>query len=111
MFGWQTKEDLPSLTYRPSFEKDTSLDDATLWKICTGAPVAVSHSPTVLPSDADARSLPSGENVTPLTPDVCPSNACTSAPVAVSHSLAVLSSDADARSLPSAENATFQIQD
>src|SRR4051794_17923711 len=74
--------------------------------VCRGAPVPASHSLTALSSDSDARSLPSGENVTAKTESVCPSSVCRGAPVPESHSLTALSWDADARSLPSGENAT-----
>ena len=70
------------------------------------APVAESQSLIVLSPDADATSLPSGKNATPLTQPEWPSSMRRAAPVAESQSLTVLSPDADATSLPSGENAT-----
>jgi phosphatidylethanolamine-binding protein (PEBP) family uncharacterized protein len=74
------------------------------------APVAESQSLTVLSSDPDAISLPSGENATPRTGDEWPLSVPQAAPVAESQSLTVLSSDPDAISLPSGENATPQVE-
>src|SRR5256714_14053186 len=79
-------------------------------RVCSGAPVADSQSLTVLSFDADATSLPSGENATALTQSEWPSSVCSGAPVADSQSLTVLSYDADATSLPSGENATAMTQ-
>src|SRR2546423_916701 len=61
---------------------------------------------TVLSPDADATSLPSGENATELTESEWPSSVCSAAPVTASQSLIVSSNDADATTLPSGENAT-----
>ena len=71
---------------------------------------AASQSLTVLSSDADATSLPSGEKATALTELEWPSSVCSAAPVAASQSLTVSSSDADATSLPSGEKATALTQ-
>ena len=67
-----------------------------------------SQSLTIPSSDADATSLPSGENATPQTEPLWPSSVPRDAPVVESQSLTVLSCDADATSLPSGENATPQ---
>src|SRR2546429_9409435 len=72
--------------------------------------MADSQSLTVLSYDADATSLPSGENATAQTALEWPSSVCSGAPVADSQILTVLSSDADATSLPSGENATAMTQ-
>jgi hypothetical protein len=56
--------------------------------------------------DADATSLSSGENATPITISEWPLRVRRAAPVAESQSLTVRSRDADATSLPSGENAT-----
>jgi len=51
--------------------------------------------------------LPSGENATDMTQDLCPSSGGrSSSPVSASQSRMVLSPDADAMHLPSGENAT-----
>src|SRR2546423_11298983 len=60
--------------------------------------------------DADATSLPSGENATALTQSEWLLSVRRAAPVAESQSLTVLSCDADATSLPSGENATALTQ-
>jgi hypothetical protein len=60
----------------------------------------------VLSSEADARTLPSGEKATALTESLWPSSVCFQAPVVASQSRTVLSSEADARTLPSGEKAT-----
>src|SRR5579871_6321674 len=70
------------------------------------APVAVSHSRTVLSCEPDASSAPSGKNATDVTELVWPSSVCLAAPVAASHSRTVLSPEPDASSAPSGENAT-----
>ena len=70
----------------------------------------MSQSLTVVSRDADATSLPSGENATALTQSEWPSSVRRAAPVAESQSLTVLSPDADATSLPSGENATAKTQ-
>ena len=82
----------------------------TAFSFAGGNPVAESQSLTVLPPDADATSLSSGENAKPLTEPLWPSSVPRDAPVAESQSLTVLSSDADATSLPSGEKATSQTQ-
>src|SRR5438552_3646337 len=69
-------------------------------------PVAVSHSRTVLSSNADATSWPSDEKATALTPSEWPSSVLRQEPVAISHSRTVLSHDADATSWPSDKKAT-----
>jgi hypothetical protein len=74
--------------------------------VCSAAPVARSHSLTVLSQEADARSLPSCENATASTQFEWPASVRSAAPVVGSQSLTVLSKEADARSLPSCENAT-----
>jgi hypothetical protein len=74
------------------------------------APVAASHSRTILSLDADATTLPLGENATEKTQSVCPSSFCGAAPVAASQSRTVSSHDADANTLPSGEKATEQTQ-
>jgi hypothetical protein len=70
--------------------------------VCNVAPVAGFHSLTMLssdvrlssdvqlPPDADASSLPSGENATAMTGRLWPSSVCSATPVAGSHSLTVL---------------------
>ena len=60
------------------------------------APVATSHSLTVLSSDPVARVLESGENAHPRTQSVCPCRVCSTACDLASWILAVLSADADA---------------
>lgn len=70
------------------------------------APVAASQSLAVWSSDADATSLPSGENATAMTGPKWPSSVLCTAPVAESQSMTVQSKDADATSLLSGENAT-----
>ncbi len=79
-----------------------------LERLQRAAPVAASQSRTVLSSDADATSLPSGEKATDVDRTrEWPSSVCTERrPVAASQSRTVLSSDADATSLPSGEKAT-----
>jgi hypothetical protein len=64
------------------------------------APVTKSQSLTVLSSDADATSLPSGENATARTSAEWPSSVRRAAPVAESQSLTVSSQDADAKRHP-----------
>src|SRR5436305_14717694 len=59
-----------------------------------------------LSQDADATSLPSGENATPHTESEWPSSVRRAAPVAESQNRTVWSRDADPTSLPSGENAT-----
>jgi len=66
----------------------------------------MSQSLIVPSSDADASSLPSGENATALTAKRCPLSSWTCSPVAEAQSLTVLSSDADASSPLSEEKAT-----
>jgi len=84
----------------------------SLWpsSFCTCSPVAGFQSLTVLSSDADASSWPSGENATALIQSLWPSSFCTCSPVAGFQSLTVLSQDADASSWPSGENATALTQ-
>jgi hypothetical protein len=65
---------------------------------------------TVLSSDADASSLPSGEKATALTQAEWPLSVCSAAPEPVSQSLTVPSLDADASSLLSGEKATALTQ-
>ena len=90
-------------------EKDNSQTYPLVSSICSEAPVAESQSLTVQSLDADATSLPSGENATALTENEWPSSVCSEAPVAESQSLTVRSKDADATSLPSGSNATALI--
>jgi hypothetical protein len=51
-----------------------------LLSVCSDAPVAESQSQTVLSQDADATSLPSGENTTALTALEWPLSVCSNAP-------------------------------
>jgi hypothetical protein len=78
--------------------------------IYSTAPNRPSHSLTVLSPEADASSLPSGENATAETQSEWPLSVCRAAPDRPSHSLTVLSSEADDSSLPSGENATAVTQ-
>ncbi len=55
------------------------------------APVAASHSFSVLSQLPDSTRVPSGENATELTASECPSKVRIRAPVAASHSFSVLS--------------------
>jgi len=59
--------------------------------------------------DPDARSSPSDENATEVTPREWPSRVLRQVPVAGSHSLTVLPLDPDAMSVPSGENLTTLI--
>src|SRR5437762_1612033 len=68
------------------------------------------QSQTILSSDPDATSLPSGENATAKIEHEWPSSVWLTSPVAVPQSLTVLSPDPDATSLPSCENATAKTQ-
>lgn len=61
--------------------------------------MALERSLTVWFQDADATSLPSGENAIPRTLLEWPMSVRSSTPVAESQSLAALSPDADAPSL------------
>ncbi len=73
------------MTYLPSGEKATELTKP-LWpsSVCSGAPVDVSQSQTVLLSDLDTTYLPLGERATELTGSLWPLSVCSSAPVATS---------------------------
>ena len=70
----------------------------------------MSHSRIVPSRLALAREVPSGENATEVTIDVCPSRVAWSWPMSGSHSRTVPSSLALAREVPSGENATDHIQ-
>ena len=56
--------------------------------------------------DPEMIVVPSGENATEWTVDVCPSSVEIRRPVLVSHSLTVPSSDNEASIVPSGKNAT-----
>ena len=97
--------------YSPLLENSRLLITTLTLSVCRAAPVAESQSRTVLSSEADATSLPSGEKATALTSSKWPSSVCSAAPVAKSQSRTVLSREnmppeADATSLPSGEKAT-----
>src|SRR5829696_1854992 len=64
------------------------------------------HSRTVLSSEPEAISVPSGEKATQFTIPLCPSSVCRSSPLFTFHNLMVLSPEAEAISVPSGENAT-----
>ena len=65
------------------------------------------QSRTVLSSEPEATSLPSGEKATLLTQLLWPSSVRRAAPVAASQSRTVLSAEPEATSLPSGEKATL----
>src|SRR5204863_416064 len=73
----------------------------------TSCPVDTSQMHTVLSQDPDTMCMPSGENATDVTKDVCPCRGDpTSCPVDTSQMHTVLSSDPDTMCMPSGENAT-----
>ena len=61
---------------------------------------------TVLSSEVDARTMPSGEKATALTESLWLSSVCFQIPVVAFQSRTVLSYEVDARTLPSGEKAT-----
>ena len=71
---------------------------------------ATSHSRILSFHDPIARIVPSGENDTERTQDVCPSRA-TAFPVATSHSRILSFPDLEASIVPSGENDTERTQD
>ena len=68
--------------------------------------MAVSHSRTVLSSDAEASLRPSGDHATLHTSFVCPFSVRTTSPVTASQMRSDPSQLAEARSRPSGRNAT-----
>src|SRR5260370_15891870 len=71
------------------------------------APLATSHTRTVLSSDPDASRLPSGDHDTLQTPPACPSSRAVSRPPATSHKRTASSSDPDASPLPPSAHDTL----
>ena len=72
----------------------------------SAAAAGMPHNRTVASALDDAASRPSGENATPVTAPVCPSNLCNKLLWGMSHRRIVLSAPADRKRLPSGENAT-----
>jgi hypothetical protein len=85
------------------------MTDATQLKwpssACSGAPVTESQSRTVLSSEPDTTTLPSGEKVTDVTQSEWPLSVRSGAPVTASQSRTVLSPEPDTITLPSGEKA------
>ena len=75
-------------------------------KVRMSAPVAASHSFSVLSTLPDSTRAPSGENATEATQSECPSKVRMSSPVAASQSFNVLSPLPESTCFPSGENAT-----
>src|SRR6476659_2211765 len=75
-------------------------------KVRSWAPLAASHSFSVLSTLPDSTCCPSGENAPDRTKLECPWKVCSRAPLAASHSLSVLSVLPDSTCRPSGENAT-----